>query len=71
MPRMRLVVDSPIGPLAVDLDGNEIMRLLGIRPGPAVGKAYKHLLALRIERGPLGREQAEAELRAWAADNLT
>jgi poly(A) polymerase len=53
-----------------DLDGNEIMQLLGIPPGPAVGKAYKHLLALRIERGPLGREQAEAELRSWAADNL-
>ena len=53
-----------------DLDGNEIMRLLGIPPGPAVGRAYKHLLALRIERGPLGRGQAEAELRAWAAANL-
>jgi poly(A) polymerase len=53
-----------------DLDGNEIMGLLGIRPGPAVGRAYKHLLALRMERGPLGREQAEAELRAWAAENL-
>jgi poly(A) polymerase len=53
-----------------DLDGNEIMQLLGIRPGPAVGKAYKHLLALRLERGPLDRAAAEAELRAWAADNL-
>jgi poly(A) polymerase len=52
-----------------DLDGNEIMRLLGIKPGPLVGKAYKHLLALRMERGPLGREQAEAELRAWAEQN--
>ena len=50
-----------------DLDGNEIMRILGIQPGPLVGKAYKHLLALRMERGPLGREEAEAELRRWAA----
>jgi poly(A) polymerase len=46
------------------------MRLLGIPPGPQVGKAYKHLLALRMERGPLTREEAEAELRAWAAENL-
>ncbi|WP_214407082.1 CCA tRNA nucleotidyltransferase [Pseudonocardia lacus] len=53
-----------------DLDGNEIMELLGLRPGPQVGKAYKHLLAVRMERGPLTREQAEAELRAWAAENL-
>nr|WP_246170436.1 CCA tRNA nucleotidyltransferase [Pseudonocardia hierapolitana] len=53
-----------------DLDGNEIMRLLGVPPGPQVGRAYKHLLALRMERGPLSREEAEAELRAWAADNL-
>ena len=50
-----------------DLNGNEIMRLLGIGPGPLVGQAYKHLLALRMERGPMSREEAEAELRAWAA----
>lgn len=52
-----------------DLDGNAIMQLLGLQPGPLVGKAYKHLLALRMERGPLTREGAEAELRAWAKDN--
>jgi poly(A) polymerase len=45
------------------------MSLLGIPPGPLVGQAYKHLLALRMERGPLGPEQAEAELRRWAAEN--
>lgn len=53
-----------------DLDGNAIMTLLGIPPGPAVGQAYRHLLAVRMERGPLAPEEAEAELRAWAADNL-
>jgi len=52
-----------------DLDGNAIMELLGIGPGPLVGQAYKHLLALRMERGPLSREDAEAELRRWAAEN--
>lgn len=51
-----------------DLDGNAIMQVLGIPPGPLVGKAYKHLLALRMERGPLPREDAEAELRRWAAE---
>jgi poly(A) polymerase len=53
-----------------DLDGNDIMELLGIPPGPEVGRAYKHLLALRMERGPLPREEAVAELRAWASDTL-
>ncbi|GAA5144540.1 CCA tRNA nucleotidyltransferase [Pseudonocardia eucalypti] len=50
-----------------DLDGNEIMRILGIPPGPLVGKAYKHMLALRMERGPISHEEAETELRTWYA----
>jgi poly(A) polymerase len=53
-----------------DLDGNAIMEILGLPPGPAVGRAYKHLLALRMEQGPLSRADAEAALRAWAAENL-
>lgn len=26
-----------------DLDGNEIMELLGLEPGPMIGRAYKHM----------------------------
>jgi poly(A) polymerase len=48
-----------------DLDGNEIMTILEIPPGPAVGQAYRHLLALRMEHGPLGHDRAVAELRKW------
>ncbi|WP_255461436.1 CCA tRNA nucleotidyltransferase [Isoptericola sp. BMS4] len=48
-----------------DLDGTQIMAVLGIPPGRDVGAAYKHLLALRMEHGPLGEEAATAELRAW------
>lgn len=51
-----------------DLDGNEIMALLGIRPGPLVGKAYAHLLELRMEHGPLGHDRAVQELLRWARD---
>jgi poly(A) polymerase len=47
------------------LDGNDIMSALGIGPGPLVGAAYKYLLALRMERGPLGRDEALQELLAW------
>ena len=49
-----------------DLDGGEIMRILGIKPGPLVGKAWNYLLELRLERGELGTERATAELLAWA-----
>ena len=48
-----------------DLDGGEIMRLLRLKPGPQVGKAYKYLLELRMERGPLSKAEAEHELLKW------
>ncbi|MFE6968112.1 CCA tRNA nucleotidyltransferase [Isoptericola sp. NPDC057653] len=48
-----------------DLDGSQIMAVLGVAPGPVVGQAYKHLLALRMEHGPLGEERAVQELRTW------
>ncbi|WP_022908844.1 CCA tRNA nucleotidyltransferase [Aestuariimicrobium kwangyangense] len=48
-----------------DLDGTQIMALLDLAPGPQVGRAYQHLLDLRIENGPLGEERATEELRRW------
>jgi poly(A) polymerase len=52
-----------------DLDGHEIMGLLGIGPGPLVGKAYAYMLELRIERGPLDHDSAVQELLRWAAES--
>ena len=52
-----------------DLDGTAIMAILQIPPGPRVGAAYRHLLELRMEQGPLSGPEAEAALRAWAADH--
>jgi poly(A) polymerase len=49
-----------------DLNGDEIMQLLGIGPGPLVGQARSHLLELRLEHGPLGRQRAVQELLRWA-----
>jgi poly(A) polymerase len=46
------------------------MQLLGLPPGPLIGQAWRHLKEVRLDRGPLSREQAEAELRQWAQDNL-
>jgi poly(A) polymerase len=48
-----------------DLDGNAIMAILDIPPGREVGEAWTFLKDLRLERGPLEPEEAEAELRAW------
>jgi len=51
-----------------ELDGNEIMRILGIPPGPLVGRAYDFMLELRITEGELGHERAAQELLRWAAE---
>ncbi len=48
-----------------DLDGNAIMELLDIGPGPQVGEAWRYLKELRLERGPLSHDEATAELLAW------
>jgi len=51
-----------------DLDGNEIMRLLGIPGGPLVGRAWTFLKDLRLDRGPLEHDEAVAALLEWAAE---
>jgi poly(A) polymerase len=50
-----------------DLDGNQIMAVLDIGPGPMIGRAYQHLLELRLENGPMGHDEAVAALREWWA----
>ncbi|MYV98155.1 CCA tRNA nucleotidyltransferase [Streptomyces sp. SID3343] len=52
-----------------DLDGNEIMTLLDVPPGPLVGKAYRHMLEIRLEHGPMEHDAAVAALREWWAAN--
>ncbi|RNE48272.1 CCA tRNA nucleotidyltransferase [Corynebacterium alimapuense] len=48
-----------------DLDGNEIMKILGLSPGPEVGRAWSFLKELRLECGPLERDEAIAQLHTW------
>jgi poly(A) polymerase len=57
-----------LGKIRPELDGNDIMRILGLKPGPLVGQAYDFLLELRIARGLIGRDQATHELLGWAAE---
>jgi poly(A) polymerase len=63
----RLKEQEELDAIRPDLNGNEIMEILGIGPGPQVGQAYGHLLELRLEHGPLGYEAAMAALKDWWA----
>jgi poly(A) polymerase len=55
--------------LRPELDGDEIGAVLGIPPGPELGRAWRFLLELRLEQGPIGKEAAAAALREWAAEH--
>ncbi len=67
----RLGEEEELAALRPDLDGNQIMEILGIGPGRAVGEAYRHLLDLRLDRGPMSEEEATAALLAWADTRST
>jgi poly(A) polymerase len=61
----RLSEQEELAALRPDLNGTQIMEILGIGPGPVVGEANRHLLELRLEHGPLGAERAKRELLSW------
>ncbi|MBT2382777.1 CCA tRNA nucleotidyltransferase [Streptomyces sp. ISL-11] len=63
----RLQEQEELDSIRPDLDGNEIMEILGVGPGPQIGKAYKHMLELRLENGPMERDAAIAALKEWWA----
>jgi len=64
----RLMAQEQLDAVRPELDGNEIAEVLGIAPGPVLGRAYKHLLAVRMDQGLIGREAAAEALRGWWAE---
>ena len=64
----RLSEEEELASIRPALDGNRIMELLDIPPGREVGEAYRMLLEVRLDRGPMTEDEAEAVLRAWWAD---
>jgi poly(A) polymerase len=62
----RIAAEEDLARVRPDLDGNAIMELLGVPPGPVVGLAWRYLKELRLDRGPLDRDEAEVELLRWA-----
>ncbi len=61
----RLREQEELDSIRPDLDGNQIMQILGIGPGREVGEAYKFLMNLRMDEGPLGEDRAREELLSW------
>ena len=60
-----LMEQEELDKIRPDLSGEEIMQILAIKPSPTVGRAYDFLLELRLEKGPIGKEAATAELLTW------
>ncbi|RNL75529.1 CCA tRNA nucleotidyltransferase [Nocardioides marmorisolisilvae] len=63
----RLSEQEELDAIRPDLDGNQIMEILGIPAGREVGAAYQFLLELRLDNGPMEYDAARAALLEWAA----
>ncbi len=64
----RLSEEEELAAMRPDLDGTQIMEILGIGPGPRVGAAYRFLLELRLDEGPHSYDDAKDALLAWWAE---
>lgn len=64
----RLLAAEELGRVRPELDGHEIAAVLGIAPGPLLGRAYSYLLAVRLDEGPIGPQAARERLLTWWAD---
>jgi poly(A) polymerase len=61
----RLAEQEELDSQRPDLDGNQIMELLGVGPGREVGEANRFLLEARMDHGPMSTEDASALLLEW------
>ncbi len=60
-----LAAHEELAAIRPELDGRQVMQLLGIPPGPLVGEALGFLLDVRLDEGLIGDEAIRARLRAW------
>ncbi len=61
----RLRAQEEMEAVRPELNGHQISEVLGIEPGPVLGRAYSHLLEVRLDRGSIGHDAAVAELQRW------
>ncbi|MBK9476443.1 MAG: CCA tRNA nucleotidyltransferase [Tetrasphaera sp.] len=64
----RLLAEESLKAVRPELDGRQIGEILGIAPGPVLGRAYKYLLGVRLDEGVLGEELARDRLLSWWAE---
>jgi poly(A) polymerase len=64
-----LMEQEELSKIRPDLDGAQIMQILGIKPSAAVGRALDFLMEIRLERGPIGEQVATQELLEWWKTN--
>jgi len=60
-----LAAQEQLDAIRPEIDGNRIQEILGIPPGREVGEAYRFLLEVRLDEGPIGADAAEQRLREW------
>lgn len=64
-----LATREELASLRPELDGETVMKLLSLEPGPAVGAALEFLMDLRLEEGVLGDDEVTARLHSWWTEN--
>ena len=63
----RLLAEESLKAVRPELNGLQIAEVLGIAPGPVLGRAYSYLLSVRLDEGVLGEQAARERLLTWWA----
>ena len=63
-----LMEQEELSKIRPDLDGQQVMSLLNLKPSREVGRAMDFLMELRLEQGPIGEEGATQALLQWWAN---
>jgi poly(A) polymerase len=62
-----LMEQEELSKIRPDLDGEQVMQILKLKPSREVGQAMDFLMELRLEQGPIGEEAATKALLEWWA----
>jgi len=60
-----LMEQEELSKIRPDLDGEQVMQILKLKPSREVGQAMDFLMELRLEQGPIGQEAATKALLNW------
>jgi poly(A) polymerase len=62
-----LMQQEELSKIRPDLDGEQVMQILKLKPSREVGQAMDFLMELRLEQGPIGEDAATKALLNWWA----